>query len=168
MNHKKTEKLVFSALVAALVFLGTFIIKVPSPTGYFNLGDGFIFAGATLLGPIAWIPAVLGSAMADYFSGYPIYILPTLVIKGIMGLVAGWILRRHPKITTVFLTFVLCELIMVGGYLLVETFMYGFAGAVAAVVSNLMQGAFGVLIGSLFYPVMKRLAIQFGLEREYR
>jgi sensor domain CHASE-containing protein/uncharacterized membrane protein len=57
--------------------------------------DGALLASAALLGP--WMGAVaggLGSALSDLYLGYPVYAAATLIIKGLMGWLAGWISFR--------------------------------------------------------------------------
>ncbi len=52
MDNKKVKELVLAALGIALVFLATYLIKVPNGIqGYFNLGDGFILLFSSLLNP---------------------------------------------------------------------------------------------------------------------
>ena len=105
--------------MAAFVFLGT-QLRIPTSIGYMNLGDAVILTASYIMGPAAFFPAAIGSALSDLIAGYPMYIIPTFVIKGLMGLVAGLIMR-HPehsprpsykKITAG----VIAELIMVSGY----------------------------------------------------
>ena len=42
MKHISTRDLVQTALLAALVFLFTFVIRIPIPNGYVHLGDGAV------------------------------------------------------------------------------------------------------------------------------
>ena len=52
MKDQKVKKLVLSALMAALVYVATSIIQIPSPmSGYVNLGDCFVLLSGWLLGP---------------------------------------------------------------------------------------------------------------------
>ena len=69
----------------------------------------------------AFFSAAIGSALGDLIAGYPVYIAPTFVIKGMMGLVAALIMSKsHAKNIAGFmlrlLACILAELIMVGGY----------------------------------------------------
>jgi uncharacterized membrane protein len=86
--------------MTAFVFVTTSIIKIPIPftNGYIHAGDMSIFIGAILLGPTyGAILAGLGSAMADFFGGYAQWVLPTLVVKGIMGYLVGAIAHSRIK-----------------------------------------------------------------------
>ena len=52
MADKRIHRLVYAALLAALVCAATMVIQIPSPTGgYVNAGDGFVLLSGWLLGP---------------------------------------------------------------------------------------------------------------------
>ena len=84
----KIKRLTLGGVMAALVFVMTYFPKVPVPVtgGYIHLGDGAIFLAGMLLGPLAVASAAIGSALSDLVGGYVPYVLPTLVIKGLMAL----------------------------------------------------------------------------------
>lgn len=156
MANKKTQKLALGGMLAALVMLFTYIIRIPVPAtgGYVHLGDGMIFLAAALLGPYAALIGGIGSAMTDLVGGYFIYVLPTFIIKGAMGAIAGILMNQKALFRNV-LVFVLAELVMVGGYFLFEGILYGWATAVLAVMPNVIQGVFGVIIGILLLPATR-------------
>ena len=81
-----------TGMFMALICIATLFFKVPIPLGYAHLGNVFIFlAGAFLANPYALIAAGVGSALADLLGGYAEWILPTLIIKCIMGAVIAGI-----------------------------------------------------------------------------
>ncbi|MGB4439341.1 MAG: ECF transporter S component, partial [Sedimentibacter sp.] len=100
MDDKKIKEMVYTSLFAALIYVATFIIKVPSvvTNGYTHLGDGFIFIAVILLGRKngAWAGSI-GAALADLIGGYSFYALPTFIIKGIMALIMGTVIKRMPN-----------------------------------------------------------------------
>ena len=160
MASQVTRRLIYGSLMAALIALMTAYFKLPVPVtnGYVHLGDGAIFLCALLLGPFAAIPAAVGSALADALFGYYIYILPTFLIKGLIGLIAGLAAGKTPRFTVRKLcVWTLCGLVMTGGYFLFETLFYGIGASLAAVIPNLIQAAAGVIIGCLFIPVVRKL-----------
>ena len=73
MKHEKLQKMVLAALFAALTYVATNIIHIPTPAtnGYINLGDCMVLLGAFLLGPV-WGAAAggIGSMLADVLLGY--------------------------------------------------------------------------------------------------
>lgn len=81
----RAERLCLAAAAAALVFVATAFLKVPIPLGYAHLGDAVIFLAALLLPRReAALAAALGSALADFLGGFPLWMGPTLLIKCVM------------------------------------------------------------------------------------
>lgn len=160
MNNKVT-KIALGGVLSAVVLLATIAFPIPLPNhmGFINFGDGVIFGVSAILGPFAAIAAALGSALSDYLLGYAVYIPATAVIKGCMGLLAGSTLRRFPKMRWYLLIalFAVCELIMVGGYFLYESLLYGVSAAVVTVPGNLMQGVAGIVLGLAIVPLVRRV-----------
>jgi len=155
-----TRRLAISGILAAFVLLTTFIVKIPVPAtgGYVHPGDGVILFSALLLGPYAAIVGGIGSALADLLGGYFIYILPTFLIKAVMGGVAGFLVRdgKLPRNAAVF---ALSAALMVFGYYIAEGLMFSYQAAAASVIPNILQGAAAVAIGvSLLFsaPSLKR------------
>ncbi|NLT12310.1 MAG: ECF transporter S component [Clostridiaceae bacterium] len=155
--RKHLLRLALSGIFAAAIFVFT-QIRFPTAIGYVNLGDGFILGASFLLGPWAFFPAAIGSALADLMAGYPVYIPATFLIKGIMGLVAGILI--HGKSVGVIRKLSACiiaELIMVIGYFGFEAlpFMYGPTAAAGSVIPNLVQAAAGALIGFIMFSALR-------------
>ena len=159
-NRKKTLRLIaFCGITAAFVFLGT-QLRIPTAIGYINLGDAVILIASYVIGPAAFFPAAIGSAIADLIAGYPMYILPTFVIKGLMGLAAGFIMKHpehRPHLVKRLLASVAAELIMVIGYFAVEVFLYDVAAAAASVPFNLIQAAAALMIAVPVTYLLKNL-----------
>ena len=162
MKQISTRHLVYQSLIAALIALCTAFIKLPVPitNGYVHLGDGAIFLAAALLGPSGCVAAAIGSALADTLFGYYVYILPTFLIKGAMGLIAALLLGKRPRVTVrSACVYALCELVMVAGYFLFETVLYGIGAAIGALIPNLIQGVAGVVIGCVLVKIADKLPL---------
>ncbi|MBS7645670.1 MAG: ECF transporter S component [Candidatus Bathyarchaeia archaeon] len=146
---------VFTALVAAT----TIAVRIPVPAtgGYINVGDAVIFAAALSMGwLVGGAAGGIGSAIADMV-GYPVFAPFTLVIKGLEGLVAGWIAdgtgtRRD------LIAWGSGSAIMVAGYFLSEAYLMrlGVAAALVEVPGNIAQIAFGGLVGIPVARVIRR------------
>ncbi|HCW74854.1 MAG TPA: ECF transporter S component [Clostridiaceae bacterium] len=158
MNNYR--KLTYGGLMGALVFLGTYTLAFPIPNGYLNLGDGIILISSILLGPFAAFPAAVGSILADIAAGYAIYVPFTFVIKGLVALVPA-LLLKNKKLSwkSLILPFAIAELIMVAGYFIADTMLWDMGG-IAAVPFNLLQGAFGLVIGIIGSTVILRSKIK--------
>lgn len=90
--------LIYTALMTAFVFITTSIIKIPIPftDGYIHAGDMCIFVAGILLGPwYGGVAAGVGSAMADFLGGYGQWVLPTLIIKTVMGMLIGYFAKSN-------------------------------------------------------------------------
>ena len=158
-NTKRLRKIAFCGVAAAFVFVAT-QIRVPTAIGYINLGDAVILISSFILGPIAFFPAAIGSALSDLIAGYAQYIIPTFLIKGLMGFAAGAYLSKV-KVTAVkkILIGVIAEIVMIAGYFIFESlpFMYGWQAAAGSLFFNMIQGVAAVVI---FVPVISIPAIK--------
>jgi uncharacterized membrane protein len=150
----------YGGILTGLVLVATMFLQIPNGQGgYVNLGDGVIFASSLILGPFAGVVAALGSVMSDLFLGYAQYAPATLVIKGLMGLVAGILLRRQTK-NGYFLTafvFLVCEIIMIGGYFSFESILFGVSYALVNIIPNLIQAVAGIAVGLASIPVVNKI-----------
>lgn len=150
---------VYGALLIALVTVGTMVIKIPTVTtqGYVNLGDGFIILAAYLFGPaMGFIAGGIGSALADVLGGYAVWAPWTLVIKGLMGVLVGYLTLHFGKsIFSKAIIFLIAEAWMTLGYFSASLIMFGYAAAVVDVPSNMIQGAVGIIMGILLTEILK-------------
>jgi uncharacterized membrane protein len=156
MRDQRVKQLALGGLLASLVLLATWQLKVPTAIGYIHLGDGVIFLSAMLMGNFAALIAGVGSALADLLAGYPIYIAPTFIIKAVMGLLAARFALPGKHIRNLCV-FAVAECVMVGGYLLFESLVYGWGTAVGSAPFNLLQGAAGVALGMVFSVYLPHL-----------
>ncbi|MDI9483740.1 MAG: ECF transporter S component [Bacillota bacterium] len=106
-NKRKTNlmKIVFTGLMTALVFIATSIIKIPFANGgYIHFGDAFIFLSVLLLGPFyGAFASGTGSMLSDLLSEYAQWAFPTLIIKSVMAVIMGFIIKhRSQKNTIIF------------------------------------------------------------------
>ena len=161
MRNISVKKLTLAGVMAALVFVMTYVPKVPVPItgGYVHLGDGAIFLSVLLLGPLGIPAAAIGSGLADILGGYMVYALPTMAIKALVAWIAwkGW---KEGTLLRAVIAFVLAEAAMVAGYFVFESAMYGAAAAWGAVGPNCIQGVAGVALGMVchsLYPRLKQL-----------
>lgn len=158
MNDRQVKRLAVGGVMAALVFVMTYLPKVPVPVtgGYVHLGDGMVFLAAMLLGPMGVAASAVGSALSDLVGGYMAYLIPTFLIKGAMALVA-WKLYKQGHMVQNILAFTLAETLMVAGYFAFEAVLYGVPAALGAVGPNAIQGVAGVVVGLLCATLVPRL-----------
>lgn len=147
-------------VMTALVAVGTLVIRIPNPMGgYFNVGDVMIFVSALTFSPlVGGFAGGVGSAIADMI-GFPVFAVPTLIIKGLEGFIAGLITNRKSVFRDA-VAVVVAGSVMVTGYFLVELYVlqWGMGGALAEVPGNVAQIVVGGVIGiPLSYVVRRRL-----------
>ena len=161
MSDKKVRKLVVSALMAALTYVATMVIRIPSPMdGYVNLGDCFVLLSGWLLGP--WYGAAgIGSMLTDLLSGYGYYAPGTFVIKGLDALVAALIFKAMGRTSVAAIVSGLVgEIIMVVGYFGYAALLLGKGiGAAASIPGNLVQAAMGLVIGFVLLKITQKTRI---------
>lgn len=174
----KTEQLVMTALMTALVLIGTVVIRIPIPMtqGFVHLGDAMIYIGVLLLGrKNGTAAAALGSVMADILSGYAFWAPWTLIIKAAMAYVAGIFIDpiahsdgntsgishlhidAHPRLIAA-VGMSLGGLLMTAGYYVAESVMYGsWPAAALGIPWNIGQFAVGIMIALSISTAVSRI-----------
>jgi uncharacterized membrane protein len=155
-------KLALAGVFGALVFVVTSQIppiSIPATSGYFNFGETIIYISALVSGPLTGaLAGGVGSSLADMYLGFAAFAPGTLVIKGLEGLIVGFLnsnLRKRVSNLTVSasISTVVGGLEMVTGYFLYEQLVLGypFAAALVEVPFNLVQMTVGLFV---VVPVM--------------
>jgi uncharacterized membrane protein len=155
-----TKILVTTALMAAIVFISTYIGAALPVTGYIHLGDAAVYLAGFILGPqYGLIAASIGSALADGMKGYAIYIPSTIILKGIMAYIVGKARFKNNKIK--ILSCILGGFIMVVGYYITEVIMLGnFITPLTYAPMNILQFVVGIIIAFLVIKPLKKLIIK--------
>ena len=125
MKNRPTRRICLTALMAAIVYVFTAYIHVPSHTGYTHVGDGFLYLAASLLpAPFAAAAGAIGAGLADLLSGYGIWAPGTVIIK---VLTAFCFTSRCEKLVNKrnVLGILPALLLCVGGYYLYEALITG-------------------------------------------
>ncbi len=125
-----TREMCLVAVMSSVVFLATFVPKIPIPLGYAHLGDAAIFLIVLLAGRRQGIWAgCIGSAFADLLGGFPLWIGPTILIKFLMALSFALIVEtvneeKVLKSARTFMALVIATLIMTAGYTVFGAILY--------------------------------------------
>lgn len=131
-----------TAIFAALVYVVTAYLHIPTYNGYVHCGDGFIFIAACLLPmPYSVIVGVLGAMLADLLTGFAIWAPGSMIIKGLLALLFTC---KSNKILTVrnLIMLLPAALISAGGYYLYEVLITGsFVASLAGIPGSLTQAA---------------------------
>ena len=155
MKQTKTTKIALvSILAASSVVLGYFI-KIPTPTGFLTLLDVGVFFTAFYFGSREGaVVGGLAGFLIDLISGYPQWMIFSLINHGLQGYFAGF------KGKWQWLGLVLATLFMVAGYALASAWMNGWGVALTDIPHNLLQNFVGMIVGYLLYQSIKKISKQ--------
>lgn len=161
-----TKRICMTALFAALVCGGTFF-AIRLPFGNCNLGDIFVLMSAWCLGPLyGMLAAGIGASLADLLMAYTNYAVATLIIKGLVVIVAYYIFKffkrfiRNNSFSVIFrvVASLVGECVMVFGYFLYESIILELGmSAVANVPWNCIQAVCGVIGSVLLVTALRKV-----------
>jgi Predicted membrane protein len=159
--NQKVKKITYTGLLAALCFLGTYLIHIPSfSQGYWHIGDSMVFLTGAVLGPVyGGVAAGIGSMLADLAGGYAIWMPATFIIKFIMAAVMGLFLKKSATIANVktVIAMVIGVIVLVAGYYLAGSLLVNnFISPLADCIGNMVQGIVGSIIGFVVMVVFDR------------
>lgn len=154
MNRSKYQvqikNMILAALFAAMIYVMTAFVHIPTQQGYVHIGDGVIYLAAAILPtPFAMFAAAIGAGLSDYLSGYAIWVLPTVIIK---AATAAVFTSKKDKILDKrnLLSIIPAGLICIGGYYISGVALAilsgsaaeaAFAAAIADIPTNAIQVA---------------------------
>lgn len=164
MNKKQftTKEITKIAMMAALVFIATYSLKVPSLHGYTHLGDCMIFISVLILGgKKGGIAGGIGASLADLIGGYMIWIVPTFFIKFVMACIMGLFVEKF--LSNVKFNWVIgaCVggLFQIIAYTVVKIPLFGMAYAIAGIYGLTLQTISGVIISILLISVLAKAKV---------
>ena len=152
MKQTKTSKIALVSILAALSVVLGYIVKIPTQTGILTLLDAGIFFTAFYYGRREGaIVGGLGGFLIDLISGYPHWMVFSLLFHGLQGYFAGF------KGKWQGLGLVLATIIMVAGYACATAWMKGWGQALLDVPHNLLQNFVGMLVGYLIHQSIEKI-----------
>lgn len=167
VKDSSIKTLCLTAVLAALIFVLTYLPKIPIPLGYAHLGDAAIFLTVLFANKRnSALAASIGSALADLIGGFPIWIIPTLIIKWIMVEIVFRVIRPeegpwHVQSGQTILAFTLSSLWMAAAYTVAGGLLYGSMGAALASTPGLvMEGVINSVVAIVAGAVLQKTGIQ--------
>ena len=170
--YQKTVNLVLASLMAALVCVATYFfwIPIPATSGFFNIGEVFIYIAAILFGPlIGGFAGGVGAALGDIFLGYYIYAPGTLYIKFLEGFIVGLIVYKArlkqwegwKEHLVVIAAVIIGGLIMVVGYWSYQAYILG-QGPIVPLINEVPVNLLQLLVGAVV-----AIPVSFGIQKAY-
>ncbi len=144
----KTKQLVYSSLIAALIFivLLTFNLKVSNNIISFGYVVVFI-AGVMFTGPVAGLGCGLGAMLFDIFSGYTNYAPFTFLAYGFAAYFIGRFLDNNFTKKRLVVVCIVAIFVKVFVYFIANTLYFGMPYAVTVIPVEIVNGLVGILIG---------------------
>jgi uncharacterized membrane protein len=152
MASLNTRQIAAIGVMGALATIATmmFAFPIPATSGYFNLGDAIVMTTALTFGPIVGaLAGGLGSGLADLLGGWYNWVIFTAVIKGAEGFVAGKLAGpvKGRTLQKSIIAWIAGGAVMVGGYFIVQVFMYGASAAMVEAPFNMVQMLVAGIVG---------------------
>lgn len=152
MTSIKTKDLTLLAIITALTLVLGKTFQFSMALGFFTLLDVGIYFAAFYLGKREGaIVGGLSGFLIDLISGYPQYMLVSLIAHGAQGYLAGFSGKKRP------VGLLLASLVMVGTYFLAEIYLANLATALSTLVGNSLQNLVGMGLGYVLAQVAKRV-----------
>jgi ECF transporter S component (folate family) len=153
----RTQDLVLSSLLIAMVFVATYVLRFTLPIsingGLIHLGNVMLFMSAIVFGKKhGAIAGAFGMGLFDILSGWAIWAPFTFVIRGVMGFIIGYFAyskgRNGKNILWNLIGILIASIWMIGGYYLTEVILYGnWLSPVTSIPGNIIQLVVGAVIG---------------------
>ncbi|MTV83332.1 ECF transporter S component [Secundilactobacillus folii] len=154
------EVVSLAMLIAVTVVISRFfLIPIPMTHGNVNLCDCGIFIAALLFGRREGaIVGAFSGLLLDLISGYTQYMFFSFIVHGLEGFIAGWIGGNNKKMSAKLIAVPVGIVIMVAGYWLTDTLLYGFKVGLIGVPMNFIQGIVGGVVAFIVaIPLQNRI-----------
>ncbi|NLK96104.1 MAG: ECF transporter S component [Clostridiales bacterium] len=158
-TQRKTKDITKIAILAAMIYLGTYFIKIPSPNGYAHLGDCMIFVSVLILGyKKGALAGAIGASLSDFLGGYMQWVVPTFFIKGIMAIIMGIIAEKlFPKFKYGWLVgATIGGIFQIVAYTLVKIPLFGYAYAIARIPGITIQTIMGIIFALVIITALSK------------
>ncbi len=164
MRSRHIRCVAAAGCLAAPVFVFTAFLHIPAGNGYVHPGDAFVYLGACLLPlPYSALVAAIGALLADFVSGYALWIPASVAIK---TLSVFFFTSKTPKLLTRrnALALIAASAVSISGYYLYEAMVFkSFAAPLASVPANAIQAAASSILFTLICAALDRGKIKFCL-----
>lgn len=145
----KIRNLTAAGVFAALIYVFTAYLHIPTGAGYTHAGDGLIYLAACLLPtPYAAAAGAVGGALSDGLSGFLVWLPATVIIKAVTAL---FFTSKGEKILTLrnILGIIPSGILCIAGYSLYEgTVMAGTLSWTAITAAFSQTPAYCVQVGA--------------------
>ncbi len=155
MKSSKIKTLTLAGLFAAIIYITTAYLHIPSHTGFTHVGDAFIYLAASIFPlPYALLASVLGAMLADVLTGFAIWAPASMIIK---ALVVVLFTNKNKKIVckrNLFALIISGVITLLGYYLydaiFISNFIVALSGILGYIIQSVLSGILFAIIGAAF------------------
>lgn len=161
MKKTSVKELCIAGIFAAVIFVTTAYLHIPSHTGYTHVGDTFVYLAACFLStPYAMLAGAVGGVLSDVLSGFAVWAPGTAIIKAATAFCFS---AKGGKILTPrnFAALIAADVLCIGGYYLYDALITGnftvpLLGISGYVVQSLLSNILFIVIGFVLDRQKKR------------
>ncbi|MFD1470901.1 ECF transporter S component [Companilactobacillus mishanensis] len=162
MKHKDLLKQqVLAAIITALTVAMSILVVIPVPAthGLVTLCEVGIYTSAILFGnPVGFMVGGASGFLIDIISGYPVWCLFSLAIHGLQGFTVAFLSKKHKSgIINLLIPLLAGSVIMVVGYYLSTSLLFGWPAGLASIPGNLLQVGFGIVVTILVVGSLRKI-----------
>ena len=168
MKKNHTRLMCISGIFAALVFVVTAYLHIPTYNGYVHCGDGLIFIAACILPmPYSIFVGIFGAMFADLLTGFAIWAPGSMIIKGLLSLL--FTCKSNKIITKRNLIMLLpAALISAIGYYLYEVLITGsFTASLIGIPGSLVQAVASSIVYVVIGVIMDKYNVKRNMLEDY-
>lgn len=170
-NLLRIRRITATGIFAAMIYVLTAYLHIPTGAGYTHAGDGIIYLAASILPtPYAAAAGAIGGGLADGLSGFFIWLPGTIVIKAVTSLFftnKGEKILNLRNILAIIPSLILC----VVGYSLYEGIVMakGFSWtAIAAAFGQTPAYCVQVFASALLFVSVSLLLDKVGFKKKFK
>lgn len=170
MENSKIYNMVINSLFIAIVFVCTFVIKIPWPMsnsgGLIHMGNVALFTIALVFGKNKGaLSGAFGMTLFDILSGYAVWAPFTFVIRGIMGYIIGYLAYKNNKGGNShfynLIAIIVSSVWMILGYFIANVILYrNISAAIASIPGDVIQIVLGIIVAIPLTKLLKSIGIQ--------
>lgn len=167
-SHQKTQNLIITSLLVALVFVSTVFMNIRLPIasngGLVHMGTAMLFIASILYGPKKGaLAGAIGMGLFDMVGGWLLWAPITIVARGLQGYIVGriaWLNGRNGSSFALNITATIVSIpFMIGVYYIGEVILYGnWIAPLASIPGDLVQNVLGIMIAIPICAALKKIA----------
>lgn len=167
MTRKKTQDLIITSMLIALIFISTaflnFRLPIAANGGLVHMGTAMLFIASILFGPKKGaLAGAIGMGLFDMIGGWLLWTPITIIARGLQGYIVGkiaWFQGRKGNSIALNITATIVSVpFMIAIYYIGESIIYGnWITPLASIPGDIVQSVLGILIAIPICVALKKV-----------